>query len=221
MTEHTFDKDYWEQHWEQRDRRHGAVAANPYLAVEVGDLAPGVALDAGCGDGAEAIWLAEAGWQVVAADISAAALGRAAERASESVAADRVEWVEADLSVWHPDRRFDLVMTHYAHPAMPQLAFYQRIADWVAPAGTLLIVGHLHHSHHTHDHDHDHNHGSHQAGSDQPPEEATATAAAITALFDPTGWQIVTAAETSRTVAKGSGETVVLADVVVRATRRS
>jgi hypothetical protein len=48
-----------------------------------------------------------------------------------------VHWVEADLSTWQPDARYDLVTTHYAHPAMPQL-------DWDAPAGTLLIVDHLH-----------------------------------------------------------------------------
>ena len=53
-----------------------------------------------------------------------------------------MEWVEADLGVWDPGTRFDLVTTHYAHPAMPQLDFYERIAGWVAPGGTLLVVGH-------------------------------------------------------------------------------
>ena len=63
-------------------------------------------------------------------------------------------WVEADLTSWEPERRFDLVTTHYAHPAMPQLAFDERISEWVAPGGTLLIIGHLHdpastgHGHH-------------------------------------------------------------------------
>src|SRR5687768_12306669 len=121
---------------------------NPHLIAEVSDLAPGTALDAGCGAGAEALWLAARGWQVTAADIATAALARAAERAAAGGVAGRVQWVEADLSTWRPDARYDLVTTHYAHPAMPQLDFYHRIASWVAPAGTLLIVGHLHRQEH-------------------------------------------------------------------------
>lgn len=158
MTTHGFDKDYWERHW--RDRGAGSMGGhppNPYLAREIGGLTPGTALDAGCGGGAEAIWLASHGWEVTAADISSEVLALAADRATMSTAAsgaaERVRWVEADLSVWSPDTRLDLVMTHYAHPAMPQLEFYDRIAGWVAPGGTLLIVGHLHvagsgHGHH-------------------------------------------------------------------------
>ncbi|WP_436498707.1 class I SAM-dependent methyltransferase [Actinokineospora sp. HUAS TT18] len=182
---HAFDKDYWEQHW----RGAGSAPPNPYLARELGELAPGTALDAGCGTGAEAIWLASRGWKVTAADISAEALARAAENATADV-----RWVEADLTVWQPDERFDLVTTHYAHPAMPQLEFYDRVADWVAPGGTLLIVGHLH---------------GHQ------PAEASATAAAITARLDGT-WEVVTAEERQR--ATHGGHT--LHDVVVRARRR-
>ena len=143
-----FDKDFWERHWLTGTRRGpgsmGGNPPNPYLARETSGLTPGTALDAGCGGGAEAIWLASHGWHVTAADISPAALARAAERAAASGTPERLRWVEADLSVWSPDARFDLVMTHYAHPAMPQLEFYDRIAGWVAPGGTLLIVGHLH-----------------------------------------------------------------------------
>lgn len=202
--EHTFDKAYWETHWQQVDRA-GPLDPNPYLVAEVADLAPGAALDAGCGEGAEAIWLARAGWQVTAADISAGALAHAADRAARAGAPeDRLRWVEADLSTWTPDDRLDLVMTHYAHPAIPQLAFYDRIAGWVAPGGTLLIVGHRH--------DHDHGHGH-----DGPPETAMVTAAAITARLASDRWDVVTAAEPTRTV---PGRTDPLHDVVVRATRR-
>lgn len=201
-----FDKAYWESHWQQA--RHGAtreILPNPHLGPETGDLVPGTALDAGCGEGAEALFLADAGWQVTAVDISAAALARAAERASRAgTPPQRLEWVEADLSTWQPGRRFDLVMTHYAHPAMPQLAFYERIADWVGPGGTLLIVGHRPSTDHT-------------GHSDQPPEEATATVAGIRAGLDPAHWEVVTAEERTRTVA---GRDVPLFDVVVRATRR-
>ncbi|WP_191243628.1 class I SAM-dependent methyltransferase [Amycolatopsis deserti] len=184
---HEFDKAYWEQHWRGRE---GGSPPNPYLARETAGLTPGTALDAGCGTGAEAIWLAERGWEVTAADISSAALARAAARGSG------VRWIEADLTAWEPDTRFDLVTTHYAHPAMPQLDFYSRIAGWVAPGGTLLIVGHLH-------------------GHDQP-DEASATAAAITARLSEEDWKVETAEESERSF-HGHG---VLHDVVVRATRR-
>ncbi len=213
---HTFDDDYWNQVW-QGDRA-GAMAtgqANPYLEQEVGDLTPGTALDAGCGAGAEAIWLTTRGWQVTAVDIAAAALARAAERAAASGVAGRVRWVQADLSAWGPDSRYDLVTTHYAHPAMPQLEFYDRIASWVAPAGTLLVVGHLHHDAAGGD-----GHGHPQGrGGDEPPASASATAAAITALLDPAAWEVVTARESHRTHSGHGGREVGLHDVVVRATR--
>jgi len=211
-----FDKDYWEQRWRQgRSGGPGSMSGNPpnpYLASEIGNLTPRTALDAGCGAGAEAIWLASAGWHVTAADISSEALSRVVERAASSGVSDRVRWVEADLSVWDPGTQFDLVMTHYAHPAMPQLDFYDRIAEWVAPGGTLLIVGHLH----THD---DHGHGDGHGDGPHLPAEASATAAAVTARLDDNQWEIVTAEERHRTLTGHGGRAVSLYDVVVRATR--
>jgi len=212
---HSFDQAYWQQHWQQtHGERPGSMAGsppNPYLAQETLGLAPGTALDAGCGAGAEAIWLVSHGWQVTAADISADALAQAADRATADGPAETIGWVEADLTAWEPDMRFDLVTTHYAHPTMPQLAFYQRIADWVTPGGTLLIVGHLHTPETT---GHGHGHGHH------PPAEATVTLADITAGLDAAEWEIVTAEEHQRPVTGPGGQTVTLHDVVVRATRR-
>jgi 2-polyprenyl-3-methyl-5-hydroxy-6-metoxy-1,4-benzoquinol methylase len=211
-----FDKDYWEQHW--RQTISGAPAAmdgnppNPYLVRGTSSLTPGTALDAGCGAGTEAIWLATQGWQVTAADISPDALNRAIRRATDSGVSQQVRWIEADLTVWNPDNaQFDLVTTHYAHPAMAQLAFYDRVSTWVAPGGTLLIVGHLH-THESTEHEH---HGQH------PPAEASVTVADISADLDDTRWEIVTAEEHLRTLTGPAGQAVDLRDVVVQATRRS
>lgn len=205
--QHQFDRHYWEQHWKAAGRRSHdrGLLANPYLASETSALTPGAALDAGCGEGVEAIWLAANGWTVTAVDISAAAIERARSRSEGGVRSAGVEWIEADLSEWEPSRRFDLVMTSYAHPASSQLAFYERIADWVAPGGTLLIVGHAH--------DHTHAH-------DQPPDEVKVTASAVTRRLAPAAWDIVTATETSRTLRAGTGRVIELHDVVVRARRR-
>ena len=91
---HSFDKDYWERHWEQAHdaapEDAGRSAPNPHLIRETSGLAPGTALDAGCGTGAEATWLAAHGWQVTGADISGAALAQAAERAERQSVSGRV-----------------------------------------------------------------------------------------------------------------------------------
>ena len=214
---HTFDDEYWDDIWQ--GRRAASMAGSPphpHLSHEVSGMTPGTALDAGCGAGAEAIWLATRGWQVTAADIATAALDRAAERAAVSGVAGRVQWVRADLSTWEPGTSYDLVTTHYAHPAMSQLDFYDRIASWVATGGTLLIVGHLHPAAvgvHGHRHAHEH-------GGAQPPASASATAAAITARLDPDVWQVVTAQESHRTVPGHGGHEVSVHNVVVRAGRR-
>ncbi|PXY35824.1 class I SAM-dependent methyltransferase [Prauserella flavalba] len=205
---HSFDKEYWDRIWQgERAASMGASQPNPHLVRHVRGLTPGTALDAGCGAGAEAVWLATRGWQVTAADIATAALARGAARVTAGGGASRVRWVEADLSTWEPDARYDLVTTHYAHPAMPQLDFYDRIASWVAPAGTLLIVGHLHHDGHRH----------RETG---PPASASATAAGITARLDPATWAIATAEEPHRTVTGPGGREVSIHDVVVKAHRR-
>ena len=70
-----FDKNYWEVHWtlDSPGQEQRQLPVNPYLPAETMRLPPGAALDAGCGSGAEALWLAEHGWLVTAADISATA----------------------------------------------------------------------------------------------------------------------------------------------------
>ena len=231
---HEFDKDYWDAHWQQVHDRPDAgheVPPNPHLVDEVRPLAPGTALEAGCGEGAEAIWLAEAGWVVTAVDIADEALERAAGRAAARGVGDRVTWVRADLGSWEPGAPFDLVTTHYAHPAMPQLEFYDRLGSWVAPGGSLLIVGHgdavdgAHHhhgdaDHHDHDHEDSPGHGGQHDHGDEPPAEARVTPQSVTARLDPATWEVVTAHELTRTLDAPGGAAGTLRDMVVLARRR-
>jgi SAM-dependent methyltransferase len=223
---HEFDQSYWDAHYEQGGSAAGhQLPPNPYLVDEVSELPPGSALEAGCGEGAEALWLGRAGWQVTAVDIAAEPLARAAERAGAQGMGDRIEWVRADLSSWEPERTYDLVTTHYAHPSMPQLEFYDRLSAWVAPGGSLLVVGHLQSGHgapgghggqgtpHAHaDRGAQHDH--------QPPAAASVTATGITDRLDPATWDVVTAGEYTRTLDGTGGGHGILQDVVVRAVRR-
>lgn len=217
--EHTFDRDYWDEHYAGPGVASHRREPHPSAVRETADLTPGTALDAGCGEGVEALWLAEQGWDVTAADIASEALRRARGRTAPGVAG-RVRWVEADLSAWEPAVRLDLVTTFYAHPTIPQLDFYDRLAGWVAPGGTLLVVGHGRGHRGGRGHGHGHGHGHASGEGDGPPPEATVTSASVAARFDPELWEVVTAEDTSRVYVVEGGHKV-LDDVVVRATRRT
>ncbi|MBD9732645.1 class I SAM-dependent methyltransferase [Streptomyces sp. H28] len=133
------------QHWEQMYRSRDHVFSgepNPVLVGEVGGMAPGRALDVGCGEGADAVWLARRGWQVTAVDVSATALQRAAAAAPD--VRDRVSWEQADLAVTPlPAQGFDLVSVHYFPlRRQPGHTALHHLLDAVAPGGTLLFTTH-------------------------------------------------------------------------------
>lgn len=131
--------------WDARYSEQDALWSgrpNGRLVAEVAGLAPGRALDVGCGEGADAIWLARNGWTVTAIDISQVALGRAREAAD--VAGANVEWICSDaLQVVLPTGSFDLLSMQY--PALPKAAgegAVHALLDTVRPGGLLLAVYH-------------------------------------------------------------------------------
>lgn len=136
---------YWEGFYQDHDRLWSGNP-NPLLVREVASLTPGTALDLGCGEGADAIWLAEQGWQVTAVDVSATVLRRAAAHAVEAGIPDSIVWARHDLSHSFPVGLFDLVSAHFFHspvaPADEREKILRRAADAVAPGGLLLIVSH-------------------------------------------------------------------------------
>ena len=202
-----FGRDSWERRWEQVVRQQPEVLRtrppSTHVLAEVADLPPGRALDAGCGHGAEAVWLAQQGWEVTGVDFSPTALAHAAAAAREAGVEARVAWVEADLGSWAPPQSlFDLVSCLYLHVAGDVGELVTRLAGGVAQGGTLLLVGHR----------------------PVDPETGEPTPAAgqvqvgvpeAVAALDPSAWQVVVA-EQRRRPQSGSG-----VDAVVRAVRLS
>ncbi|NES31263.1 methyltransferase domain-containing protein [Micromonospora terminaliae] len=117
---------------------------NAQLVAEVAGLTPGTALDVGCGEGGDVIWLARQGWRVTGADFSANGLARAARHAEQAGVADRTDWWQVDARTFTADgRSFDLVTSHFLHPPDGgMVAVTRRLAGAVAPGGHLLVVGH-------------------------------------------------------------------------------
>src|SRR5512144_263955 len=87
----------WEEHYGERERVWSG-RVNLRLAEVAEALTPGRALDLGCGEGADAVWLADHGWQVTAVDISQTALDRAAVEAKARGVADRIDFQRRDLT---------------------------------------------------------------------------------------------------------------------------
>ena len=131
----------WDERYSGSDLVWGA-GPNRFVEEEVAALPPGRAIDLATGEGRNAIWLAEHGWQVTAVDFSAAGLARAARLAAERSVT--VDWVRADLLTYQPaPRSYDLVLIAYLHLPSADLArVFRAAAAAVAPGGTLLVIGH-------------------------------------------------------------------------------
>ncbi|MFC9689316.1 SAM-dependent methyltransferase [Kribbella sp. NPDC056951] len=137
-----------EEHWDARyaeSTRIWSGKPNAALVVEVTGVAPGRALDLGSGEGGDAIWLAQQGWQVTAVDVSPIALGRAAEHAKEAGVEDRIEFQQHELGKTFPAGTFDLVSAQFLHSTidLPREEILREAAAAVAVGGILLVEGHL------------------------------------------------------------------------------
>jgi SAM-dependent methyltransferase len=200
--------------WDERYRSHSSLWSgkpNGHLISEASQLPPGAALDVGCGEGADAIWLAQRGWRVTAADLSGVAIARGMAHAAQAGAeiAGRIDWLHADLTGWDPGpARYDLISAQYMHlPAQQRKALFRRLAASVAPGGTLLIVGH---------------HPSDlQTTMPRPPmPELFFTGDDIIALLDQSDWDVITNAAPQRSATDPDGRAVTIRDTVLRARHR-
>lgn len=191
------------------DRRYAdselvwSAAPNRFFAAEVADLPPGTALDLGAGEGRNALWLADQGWEVTAVDFSAVAIDKA--RAIAESRGLPVGWVVADVSEYTPDAgSFDLVALAYLHlqPALHHHVL-RGAAAALAPGGTLLVIGH------------DRSNITQGVGGPQDPSVLFTPDEVATDLQH---LEVVRAERVYRTVATAGGDQVAI-DALIRATR--
>jgi SAM-dependent methyltransferase len=134
-------EEFWDERYADLDQLWSGQP-NATLTTEARGVPAGRALDVGCGEGADALWLAEHGWDVTALDVSRVALDRAAAQAD--VRAVTVNWLHAGLvEAALPQGFFDLVSAQY--PALlrtDENAAEHALLAAVAPNGVLLFVHH-------------------------------------------------------------------------------
>ena len=203
---------FWDGFYRERSQVWSGKA-NALLVREVTGLAPGTALDLGCGEGADAVWLARQGWQVTGIDISAVALERAAAHALDAGVEGLVTWVQADLADWArtdpgANPGYDLVCAQFLHSPtdLPRDAILHRAMAAVAPRGRLLVVGHQ----------------DFPPWSSHPapvPPLPTAVELAQELKLEAHGWMVETSAAVPRPVEGPEGQRAVLNDNVLRARR--
>jgi SAM-dependent methyltransferase len=135
------DRDAWNAAYAAAELVWG-VEPNRFVAAHLGELPPGRALDVACGEGRNAIWLAQRGWQVTAIDFADAAVEKGRKLASaEGVT---IDWLVDDATAWQPAREaFDLVVVSYLQLG-PEARHdvWARLAGAVAPGGTLFVIAH-------------------------------------------------------------------------------
>jgi thioredoxin reductase/SAM-dependent methyltransferase len=203
-----FTREFWDERYGSTHRVWSGNP-NPHLVTTATELAPATALDVGCGEGADAIWLAAHGWRVTGIDVSTAALDRAAKHAVEAGAAgaDRIAWQQADVLSWDPaPQRYDLVSAHFMQlPTGARQALHRRLAAAVRPGGTLLIVGH---------HPSDLDTTAHRLKL----PDTLFTAEQAAAALDPNEWTI-TASTPARPATDPDGHSITIHDAVLHAVR--
>jgi trans-aconitate methyltransferase len=197
----------WEFRYAQAPQRWSGNP-NATLIDLVGELTPGRAVDLGCGEGADAIWLARQGWSVLGIDISPTAVARARGAALEAGVDARATFEAHDLSTWEAAGEIDLVTASFLHSReeLPRTEILRRAAAHIAPGGHLAIVSHAaappwsEHAHHD--------------------EQLLDAEGEIAALGLGADWEVVLAEHRQRSATSPTGETATLDDVAVLLRRR-
>jgi 2-polyprenyl-3-methyl-5-hydroxy-6-metoxy-1,4-benzoquinol methylase len=202
-----FTQAFWDERYAGSDR---IWSGNPNrrLVEQVAGLRPTTALDIGCGEGADVVWLARHGWRATGVDVSQVALDRAAGHAEDNGVAQQCSWQRVDLLVGDELPQADLVSAQFLHLPEPQFATaYAAIAAAVRPGGTLLVGAH---------------HPADAASGLRNERLAHLLFGPerITALLDPAEWDVQVADTPTREETR-DGVSATVTDTVVRAVRRA
>lgn len=200
--------DFWDERYRSSTRLWSGQP-NPQLVDRLTGVDPGLALDVGCGEGADAIWLAGQGWTVTGVDVSQVALDRAAAHADEAGLGARTRWQQADVLTWQPSAQaYDLVTASFLHlPSAVRDDVHRRLAGAVRTGGRLLVVAH---------------HVSDLQTSVPRPDQPDLffTAEQVAAVLDPREWEVVEAAAPGRAALDPDGAPATVHDTVLLAVRR-
>lgn len=119
------------------------VRVNQFVERHLADLPAGTAIDLGAGEGRNAVWLAQRGWQVTAVDFSQVGLDKGARLAADHDVAASIDFVRADATTWRSTEPVDLVVLSYLQvPVAEQRVVLERAAGWVAPGGAVFVIAH-------------------------------------------------------------------------------
>ena len=135
--------EYWEQRYSGSERIWSGKV-NATMASVVAELSPGTAIDLGCGEGGDVLWLAEQGWTALGLDISATAVGRARDEAAAR-GLDGASFEAVDLDAWEPEpASADLVTASFfqSNVALDRTAILRRAMTALRPGGRLVTVSH-------------------------------------------------------------------------------
>lgn len=143
-------REWWEQRYAERDGIWSG-RVNAVLAEVVSGLPPAPggrarrALDLGCGEGGDVVWLAEQGWDVLGIDLSVTAIERGSRASVAAGVEEQTAFVAADLATWATAARFDLVTASFLQSwpvEIPRAEILRRAAGFVAAGGHLLVTAH-------------------------------------------------------------------------------
>jgi SAM-dependent methyltransferase len=196
------DSNVWDERYAGDDLVWSAEP-NRFLVAEVETLPPGRALDLACGEGRNAVWLAERGWDVTGVDFSNVGLDKARRLADARGVS--VHWELADVTEYMPaPESFGLVIVMYLHlPQAARRVAFRHAAAAVAAGGSLLVVGH------------DITNPSEGWGG---PRDSAVLYGPDDVVADLDGLETVKAERVRRPVETDDGEKIAI-DVLVRATR--
>ncbi len=141
MSQPATDPAWWNARYASRPSLWGHGPNRSVAEAFQGVPPRGRALDLACGEGRNAVWLAEQGWEATGIDFSSLALERARDLAQTRGV--EVRWIEGDVTAWEPPETYDLIVVAYLHLAPEALRQAWRLAaQALAPSGELFLIGH-------------------------------------------------------------------------------